>query len=385
MKYLDEFRDAEIAQALVREIHRITTHPWALMEVCGGQTHTLVKQGIDEVLPEGVRMIHGPGCPVCVTPLEQVDKALAIAARPEVVFTSYGDMLRVPGSTTDLLALKARGADVRIVYSPLDAVRLAAANRDRQVVFFAIGFETTAPANAMAVWQASQLGLENFSVLVSHVLVPPAMEAILASPANQVQAFLAAGHVCAVMGWTEYEPIAERYRVPIVVTGFEPLDLLEGILMAIRQLEEGRHEVENQYARAVRREGNRAAQDVILRVFEVGDRNWRGIGEIPASGYRLRPEFAAFDAERRFAVDEIRTREHPACISGAILQGAKTPLDCTAYGVLCTPQRPLGAPMVSSEGTCAAFHAAGRGLAGLARPLEVLAGTREPEAGRALP
>ena len=374
MKYLDEYRDAELARGLVREIRRVTTRPWTLMEVCGGQTHTIVKQGLDEVLPDGVRMIHGPGCPVCVTPLEQVDKALAIAARPEVIFTSYGDMLRVPGSTTDLLALKARGADVRIVYSPLDAVRLAAANPGRQVVFFVIGFETTAPANAMAVWRAAALGLDNFSVLVSHVLVPPAMEAILQSPANQVQAFLAAGHVCAVMGWTEYEPIAARYRVPIVVTGFEPLDLLEGILMAIRQLEEGRAEVENQYARAVRREGNREAQEAVFRVFEVGDRNWRGIGQIPASGYRLRAEFASCDAEARFAVAEIRTREHPACISGQILQGAKTPLDCTAYGVLCTPQRPLGAPMVSSEGTCAAFHAAGRGLTPIARPLAVVVG-----------
>jgi hydrogenase expression/formation protein HypD len=347
------------------------------MEVCGGQTHTLVKQGIDEALPKGVRMIHGPGCPVCVTPLEQIDKALAIAARPDVIFTSYGDMLRVPGSTTDLLSLKARGADVRIVYSPLDAVRIAAANPDRQVVFFAIGFETTAPANAMAVSEAARLGLDNFTVLVSHVLVPPAMTAILESPACQVQAFLAAGHVCAVMGWTEYEPIAERYHVPIVVTGFEPLDLLEGILMAIRQLEEGRAVVENQYARAVKREGNHKAQEAVFRVFDVGERTWRGIGTIPASGYHLRPEFAKFDAEARFDVGDIHTQEHPACIAGQILQGTKTPLDCTAYGVLCSPQKPLGAPMVSAEGTCSAFHAAGRGLAAptafplydLARPL----------------
>ncbi len=363
MKYVDEYRNAQIAKRLVGEIHRLTTRPWNLMEVCGGQTHTLVKQGIDEALPQGVRMIHGPGCPVCVTPLEQIDKALVIAARPDVIFTSYGDMLRVPGSTTDLLSLKARGADVRIVYSPLDAVRIASANPDRQVVFFAIGFETTAPANAMAVWQARRLGLTNFSVLVSHVLVPPAMEAILRSPSNQVQAFLAAGHVCAVMGWQEYEPIAERYHVPIVVTGFEPLDLLEGILMAIRQLEEGRAEVENQYARAVKREGNREAQDAVLRVFEPGDRKWRGIGMIPSSGYHLRPEFASFDAEARFDVGTIHTAEHPACIAGEILQGTKTPLDCTAYGVLCTPQKPLGAPMVSAEGTCSAYHAAGRGIA----------------------
>jgi hydrogenase expression/formation protein HypD len=292
-------------------------------------------------------------------------------------------MLRVPGSSADLLALKARGADVRTVYSPLEAVRLAQANPDRQVVFFAIGFETTAPANAMAVWEASRLGLDNFSVLVSHVLVPPAMEAILRSPSNKVQAFLAAGHVCAVMGWAEYEPIAERYHVPIVITGFEPLDLLEGILMAIRQLESGRAVVENQYARAVRREGNRAAQEAILRVFEPGDRKWRGIGSIPASGYHLRPEFARFDAEARFEVGTIETAEHPACIAGAILQGTKTPLDCTAYGVLCTPARPLGAPMVSAEGTCAAYHAAGRGLAApTALPLYDLSrpAARTPEA-----
>jgi hydrogenase expression/formation protein HypD len=363
MKYLDEFRDAALARKLLDEIRRQTTRPWNIMEICGGQTHTLIKQGIDEALPEGVRMIHGPGCPVCVTPLEQIDKALAIAARPDVIFTSYGDMLRVPGSTADLLSLKARGADVRTVYSPLDAVRLAAANPDRQVVFFAIGFETTAPANAMAVAEAARLGLQSFSVLVSHVLVPPAMEAILQSPSNRVQAFLAAGHVCAVMGWREYEPIAARYHVPIVVTGFEPLDLLEGILMAIRQLEAGRAEVENQYARAVRREGNRAAQEAVFRVFEPGDRKWRGIGMIPSSGYHLRPEFARFDAETRFEVGTINTSEHPACIAGEILQGGKTPLDCTAYGVLCTPARPLGAPMVSAEGTCAAYHAAGRGVA----------------------
>jgi hydrogenase expression/formation protein HypD len=363
MKYIDEYRNADIARKLVDEIHRITTRPWSLMEVCGGQTHTLVKQGIDEALPAGVRMIHGPGCPVCVTPLEQIDKALVIAARPDVIFTSYGDMLRVPGSTTDLLSLKARGADVRIVYSPLDAVRIAMANPEQQVVFFAIGFETTAPANAMAVSEAARQGLENFSVLVSHVLVPPAMTAILESPTCQVQAFLAAGHVCAVMGWTEYEPIAERFHVPIVVTGFEPLDLLEGILMAIRQLESGRAVVENQYVRAVKRGGNREAQETVHRVFEVGDRTWRGIGSIPASGYHLRPAFAKYDAETRFEVGDIHTQEHPTCIAGQILQGTKTPLECTAYGVLCSPQKPLGAPMVSAEGVCSAYHAAGRGLA----------------------
>lgn len=373
MKYLDEYRDPVLARKLIAEIRRVATRPWTLMEVCGGQTHTIVKQGIDEMLPAGIRMIHGPGCPVCVTPLEQIDKALAIAARPNVIFASYGDMLRVPGSATDLLSLKARGADVRIVYSPLDALRIARSNPDRQVVFFAVGFETTAPANAMAVWQAAQLGVENFSILVSHVLVPPAITALLESPTNRVQAFLAAGHVCAVMGWTEYEPIAARYRVPIVVTGFEPLDLLEGILMAITQLEEGRAVVENQYVRAVRREGNTLARETIFRVFEVGERTWRGIGEIPASGYRLKPAFGRFDAEARFAVGEIRTKEHPACVAGAILTGERTPLDCTAYGVLCTPQNPLGAPMVSSEGTCAAFYGAGRGIGAPARPLVMVA------------
>ncbi len=385
MRYLDEYRDPVLARKLLAEIHRITTRPWTMMEVCGGQTHTIVKQGIDEALPEGVRMIHGPGCPVCVTPLEQVDKALAIAARPDVIFTSYGDMLRVPGSTTDLLALKARGADVRIVYSPLDALKIALANPGRQVVFFAVGFETTAPANAMAVAEAARRGIDNFSVLVSHVLVPPAMTALLDSPTNQVQSFLAAGHVCAIMGWTEYEPIAAKYRVPIVVTGFEPLDLLEGILMAIRQLEEGRFEVENQYTRAVVREGVPAAQQQVLRVFEVGHRKWRGVGEIPMSGYRLRAEYARFDAERRFDVGDIATSEHPACIAGAILTGEKTPLDCTAYGTLCSPQQPLGAPMVSSEGTCAAFYAAGRGLNArggfsAAQPLVPVASSRQEAA-----
>ena len=362
MKYLDEYRDPVLARSILAEIHRITTRPWTLMEVCGGQTHTIVKQGIDEALPEGARMIHGPGCPVCVTPLEQVDKALAIAARPDVIFTSFGDMLRVPGTSTDLLALRARGADVRIVYSPLDALKIAVANPDREVVFFAVGFETTAPANAMAVAEAARRGIENFSVLVSHVLVPPAMTALLDSPTNQVQGFLAAGHVCAVMGWTEYEPIAEQYKVPIVVTGFEPLDLLEGILMAVRQLEEGRSEVENQYTRAVTREGAPIAQRQILEVFEIGERTWRGLGPIPNSGYRLRTPYARFDAEAKFDVGTIHTLEHPACIAGAILTGEKVPLDCAAYGTLCTPQRPLGAPMVSNEGTCAAFHGANRGL-----------------------
>jgi hydrogenase expression/formation protein HypD len=360
VKYLDEYRDPALARRLLADIHATATRPWTIMEVCGGQTHTIVRQGIDELLPDGVRMIHGPGCPVCVTPLEMIDKALSIAAWPDVIFTSFGDMLRVPGTSTDLLALKARGADVRVVYTPLDAVEIAVANPDRQVVFFAVGFETTAPANAMAVLRADVLGLSNFSILVSHVLVPPAMTAILDSAANQVQAFLAAGHVCAVMGWTEYVPIAARYRVPIVVTGFEPLDLLEGILMAVRQLEDGRHEVENQYARAVRRDGNTTAQAAMRTVFRVTERMWRGIGAIPASGLALTPEFARFDAERRYGVAALTADENPACIAGQILQGTSIPTDCTAYGTICTPRHPLGAPMVSTEGTCAAFHNAGR-------------------------
>ncbi|HSI93054.1 MAG TPA: hydrogenase formation protein HypD [Jiangellaceae bacterium] len=360
MRYLDEYRDPVLARRLLTELHATATRPWALMEVCGGQTHTLVRQGIDELLPADMRMIHGPGCPVCVTPLELLDKALRIAARPEVTFTSFGDMLRVPGSSTDLLALKARGADVRVVYSPIDAVRLAQREPSRQVVFFAVGFETTAPANAMAVLHAAELGLPNFSILVSHVLVPPAITAILDSPDCQVQGFLAAGHVCAVMGWTEYEPIAARYRVPIVVTGFEPLDLLEGILMTVRQLEAGRAEVENQYARAVRRSGNSAAQDAIRRVFRVTDRAWRGIGSIPTSGLALTDEYAKFDAERRFEVLDVSAAEHPDCIAGRILTGAAVPTDCAAYGTACTPRTPLGAPMVSTEGTCAAYFNAGR-------------------------
>ena len=360
MKYLDEYRDPGVARRLLDALHRVATRPWSLMEVCGGQTHTIVRQGIDELLPAGIRMIHGPGCPVCVTPLETLDRAMAIAARPEVTLASFGDMLRVPGSSTDLLALKARGADVRVVYSPMDAVELARGLPERQVVFLAVGFETTAPANAMAVLRAAALGLDNFSMLVSHVLVPPAMTALMDTPECEVQAFLAAGHVCTVMGWTEYEPIAARYRVPIVVTGFEPLDLLEGILMAVRQLEEGRAEVENQYARAVSRTGNTAAQDAIRCVFRVGDRTWRGIGPIPSSGLMLADDFAAFDAARRFHVDTVVTAEHPDCIAGAILIGTKMPTDCTAYGTACTPRTPLGAPMVSSEGTCAAFYSAGR-------------------------
>jgi hydrogenase expression/formation protein HypD len=332
------------------------------MEVCGGQTHTIVRYGLDHLLPPQVELVHGPGCPVCVTPLEMIDRAHAIADRPDVTFCSFGDMLRVPGSRGDLLRLKAAGRDVRVVYSPLDAVNCAAANPTRRVVFFAIGFETTAPANAMAVWLARRRGLTNFTALVSHVLVPPAIEAVLDAPGNRVQAFLGPGHVCTVVGCAEYGPLAERFHVPIVITGFEPLDLLEGVLRAVRQLEAGRAEVENQYARAVRPEGNPRARRLIDDVFEVCDRTWRGIGVIPKSGYRLRDEYRAFDAEAAFAVEDIRTRESDVCISGEILRGLKKPHQCPAFGKECTPQTPLGATMVSSEGACAAYHAHGRHL-----------------------
>jgi hydrogenase expression/formation protein HypD len=360
MKYLDEFRDRALAQKLLAEIRRTVTRPWVIMEVCGGQTHSIVKYGLDDLLPPEIELVHGPGCPVCVTALESIDRAHALARRPDVIFCSFGDMLRVPGSDGDLFRIKAQGGDVRVVYSPLDCLKVARANPSRRVVFFAIGFETTAPANAMSVWQARAEGLVNYSVLVSHVTVPPAMTAILESPGNRVRAFLGAGHVCAVMGWEEYEPLAARYRVPIVVTGFEPLDLLEGILMAVRQLESGRHEVENQYARAVVREGNPEARRMIARVFEPCDRAWRGIGVIPGSGYRLREEFAAFDAARVFDVEGIVSHEAESCISGLVLQGARRPLDCPAFGNRCTPETPLGATMVSAEGACAAYYNYGR-------------------------
>ena len=360
MRYLTEYRDGRVARALIDQIRATATRRWVLMEVCGGQTHTIVKQGLDELLDSAVEMIHGPGCPVCVTPLEQIDKALALAARPDVIFTSFGDMLRVPGSDCDLFQIRARGGAVRVVYSPLDALDLARKHPDKQVVFFAVGFETTAPANAMAVWRAHELGVKNFSMLVSHVTVPPAMTAILESPDNRVQGFLAAGHVCTIMGWTEYEPIAAKYRVPIVVTGFEPIDILEGMLMTVRQLEEGRHEVENQYVRSVRRDGNQPAQELVGRVFELVDRKWRGIGEIPGSGLALREEFAQLDAERRFAVEGIHTEESPACHAGEVLRGLMKPFECPAFGKECTPEHPLGAPMVSSEGACAAYYNYGR-------------------------
>jgi hydrogenase expression/formation protein HypD len=360
MKYLAEFRDSALAQRLAAEIRRLVTRRWVLMEVCGGQTHSIIRNGIDQLLPPEVMLIHGPGCPVCVTPLALIDKALAIAARPEVIFCSFGDMLRVPGSQKDLFRVKSEGGDVRVVYSPLDALALARQHLDRQVVFFGIGFETTAPANAMAVVQAKRLGLKNFSMLISHVLVPPAIEAILSSPANRVQAFLAAGHVCSVMGYWQYVPLAQRYGVPIVVTGFEPLDILEGIRRAVAQLEEGRAEVENAYPRAVTCEGNRPAQALLDEVFELTDRAWRGMGVIPNSGWRLRPAYREFDAEVRFDLAEIQPQESPLCRSGDVLQGRLKPTECPAFGKQCTPRTPLGATMVSSEGACAAYYNYGR-------------------------
>jgi hydrogenase expression/formation protein HypD len=390
VKFLDEYRDAGLAEQFARELHRVTTRPWKIMEVCGGQTHAIVKFGIDELLPKQITLIHGPGCPVCVTPLEMIEKALKIAARPDVIFTSFGDMLRVPGGgdassrsaqTTsappdrnpgdgaspppsatkasqprDLLSVKARGGDVRIVYSPLDAVKLAEQNPAKEVVFFGVGFETTAPATAMVIHQAAQKCLKNFSMLISHVLVPPAIEALMSSPNCQVRGFLAAGHVCTVMGFEEYFPLAKKYRVPIVVTGFEPLDILQGVLMVVRQLESGRAEVENQYARAVRREGNQPAQELIRKVFRVVPRKWRGIGEIPQSGLGLRAEYAAFDAEKKFGVADSHVEESSECLSGMVLQGQIKPHECPAFGVKCTPERPLGAPMVSGEGACAAYY-----------------------------
>jgi len=367
MKYLDEYRDAATARALAARIARATTRPWVIMEVCGGQTHSIVRYGVDTLLPETIELVHGPGCPVCVTPLEMIDRAHAIASRPEVTFCSFGDMLRVPGSRGDLLSLKAAGSDVRVVYSPLDALALAAAHPEREVVFFAVGFETTAPANATAVWLARRRSLRNFSLLVSHVLVPPAMTAILQAPDNRVQGFLGPGHVCTVMGTGEYEPIARRYGVPIVVTGFEPVDLLEGVARVVRLLEEGRVVVDNQYARVVRPGGNAPARALLEEVFEVCDRPWRGVGVIAKSGYRLRYEYRAHDAERRFEVEDIETRESPVCISGQILRGLRKPQQCPAFGTACTPQTPLGATMVSSEGACAAYYAYGRHLQAVAR------------------
>jgi hydrogenase expression/formation protein HypD len=356
MKYLDEFSDPELAHRLLDQIHAATTGRWAIMEVCGGQTHSIIRHGIDQLLPDGIEMIHGPGCPVCVTPLEIIDKALAIAARPDVIFCSFGDMLRVPGSSQDLFRIKSRGGDVRVVYSPLDALTLARENPDKQVVFFGIGFETTAPANAMTVYQAKRLGVRNFSLLVSHVLVPPAIAAIMESPSCRVQAFLAAGHVCSVMGTAGYPELADRYRVPIVVTGFEPLDILEGIRRTVLQLEQGRHELENAYARAVPAAGNPVARRMLEDVFEVTDRAWRGIGMIPGSGWRLSDAYREWDAEARFDVGGIHTAESAICRSGEVLQGLLKPHECAAFGKECTPRNPLGATMVSSEGACAAYY-----------------------------
>jgi hydrogenase expression/formation protein HypD len=356
MKYLDEYRDGERARQMAREIHNVTTRPWNIMEVCGGQTHAIVKFGIDELLPKQITLIHGPGCPVCVTPLEMIDKAIEIAARPGIIFTSFGDMLRVPGSTTDLLSVKASGGDVRIVYSPLDAMKLAEQNPDKEVVFFGVGFETTAPATAMAIYQAAHKGLKNFSMLISHVLVPPAIEALMSSPNCRVQGFLAAGHVCAVMGYEEYPLLAAKYHVPIVVTGFEPLDIFQGVLMVVQQLESGRAEVENQYVRAVRREGNQPAQELIRKIFKVVPRKWRGIGEIPKSGLGLNDAYAAFDAEKKFNLVDHHVDEPAECLSGLVLQGQIKPHECPAFGTRCTPEHPLGATMVSSEGACAAYY-----------------------------
>lgn len=356
MKFVEEYRDPEQAQRLAEQIRKITTRPWNIMEVCGGQTHSIVRFALDELLPPEINLIHGPGCPVCVTSLEIIDKAIAIASRPEVVFCSFGDMLRVPGSKKSLLEVKSEGGDVRVVYSPLDALALAQKLPDRQVVFFAVGFETTAPANAMAVVQARRLESKNFSMLASHVLVPPALRAVLDSPSRVVQGFLAAGHVCAIMGIEEYRPIAQQYHVPIVVTGFEPLDILHGVSLCVAQLEQGRAEVENQYVRAVRPAGNPRAMEIIREVFEPAARKWRGIGEIPQSGLRMREAYAQFDADRRFGVESLTADEPAECIAGQVLQGHKKPHDCAAFGIVCTPEHPLGAPMVSSEGACAAYY-----------------------------
>jgi hydrogenase expression/formation protein HypD len=360
MQFVNEFRDGELVQGLLAQLRRTVTRPWVLMEICGGQTHSIMRYGLDQLLPPEIELVHGPGCPVCVTPLEQIDRALAIASQPDVIFTSFGDMLRVPGSHQDLFNIRARGGKVQVVYAPLDAVRIAQQNPDKQVVFFAIGFETTAPANATAVLQAKALNLKNFSVLVSQVCVPPAMHAILSAPLNRVQGFLAAGHVCTIMGYREYEPIAAQYHIPIVVTGFEPLDLVLGIQKTVEQLEKGTFTVDNAYTRVVTRNGNLPAQAIIEKVFKTVDRNWRGIGMIPQSGWGLRDDLAAFDAEQRFDVSHIQTRESEICIAGQILQGLKKPAECPVFGTLCTPENPLGAPMVSSEGACAAFYRYGR-------------------------
>ncbi len=360
MRFVDEYRAADAVRAVSRRIHETAKRPWILMEVCGGQTHSILKFGLDELLPSTVSLVHGPGCPVCVTPLELIDRAVAIASRPDVVFCSFGDMLRVPGSRTDLLKVKASGGDVRIVYSPLDALRLAREHPEKKVVFFAVGFETTAPANAMAVSRAAAEGLENFSVLVAHVLVPPALEALLSAEGVTIQGLLAPGHVCAVTGYRDYERLTEKYRVPIVVTGFEPLDLLKGVLATVAQLERGEHRVENQYPRAVVRGGNPQALRMIEDVFAVSDRRWRGVGEIPRSGYALSAKYARFDAEQVFDVGGLQVEEPEECQSGLVLQGRLRPPDCPEFDTRCTPEHPLGATMVSTEGACAAYFHYGR-------------------------
>lgn len=370
MKYRDEYRDPVAAEKLRRAIQHVVTRPWTIMEVCGGQTHTIVRYGLTELLPAELEVVHGPGCPVCVTPIEMIDQAIELAAQPNVIFCSFGDMLRVPGSRCDLFHVKASGGDVRIVLSPLDCLKLAQQNPDRTVIFFAVGFETTAPANAMAIWQAKRSGIRNFAVLVSHVLVPPAIRGILSSPANRVQGFLGAGHVCAVTGYADYEPLAQQFRVPIVVTGFEPLDLLEGIYRCVRMLEEGRVGVENQYVRAVRREGNSQAMRIVHEVFQVTDRNWRGIGIVPRSGYELTVDYSDFDALRRYPVKRVAATESTECISGEILQGLNKPYDCPAFAKACTPETPLGATMVSSEGTCAAYYHFRQGLRETITPIK---------------
>jgi hydrogenase expression/formation protein HypD len=361
MKYLSEYRDEKIINRVIAQIHKLISRKWTIMEICGGQTHAIKRYGIDQLLPNEIELVHGPGCPVCVTPLEMIEKALAIASMPNVIFTSYGDMLRVPGSHNDLYSIRANGGDVRVIYTPLDSVYLAQENPDKQVVFFAIGFETTAPANAMCVSQAKKLGLKNFSVLVSQMRVPPAMKAILSSPDNKVQGFLAAGHVCTIMGYREYLPISEKYKVPIVVTGFEPLDIAQGILMTIQQLETNRFEVENAYQRLVTERGNIHAQEIIEHVFVEYDQKWRGVGLIPNSGWKLSPEFIDFDAEERFPISGLQAEESIVCISGQILQGIKKPHHCPVFGTQCTPEHPLGATMVSSEGACAAYFKYGTG------------------------
>lgn len=356
MKYLHEYRDKKLAEEYSTKIKKITTKPWNIMEVCGGQTHSILRFGIDSLLPKDITLLHGPGCPVCVTPVEIIDQAINLASSPNIIFASFGDMLRVPGSKTDLLSIKANGGDVRIVYSPMDALKIAEENPEKEVVFFGVGFETTAPANAMAAYTAYNKNIKNFSVLISHVLVPPAIEAILSSPENKVNGFLAAGHVCTVMGYDEYIPLSKKYKVPILVTGFEPIDILQGIYMCIKQLEEGKHEVENQYLRSVKKEGNNTAKKILNEVFEITDRRWRGIGEIKESGYKLKNKFSAYDAVQKFNLENISSEENSECISGLILQGIKKPFECAAFGKRCTPENPLGATMVSSEGACAAYY-----------------------------